>query len=306
MRRCVPLMSVPSLSDLVAWLRRRQPVREPPPFSLEALERLPPELRRMIDMKTGVRPLLQFAQASRATRAHIDGIFVHIFNRDVWAYVDWPTATESQREYKAAIGEVIRENFWNDPTPLHLVYSGLQYPVPHYFYRLYFLGAEQAAPAGQARLQKLRLADLYKRACKKLAKGFVAELEFAYKRALEQGQSLAIRWVDCEVPSQSFSGTFLVPLQQWSWDQGVLTFGSIGATPSSMQPHLTALTRLAPSIGRVGRADVKKVWTNAFMDLLLDVGMRFESVIRLDANFHRRLGLQTMVNPFVEKIPISS
>jgi hypothetical protein len=298
-------MSLPSLSDLVAWLRRRQPVREPPPFSLELLEELPPELRRMIDLKTGVRPLLQFAQASRATRAHIDRIFVHIFNRDVWAYVDWPTATESERQYKAAVEKKVLADLWDDSTPLDVAYSALQYPVPHYLYRLYFLGAEQAVPEGQAHDQKLRLADLYKRTCRKLAEGFVGELAFGYRKAIDEGQSLAIRWVDCEVPTQSFRAIFLVPLHEWSWGQG-LTFTSIEATPPNMVPHLAVLTRLAPSIGRLGRDDVRMAWTNAFMSLLLDVGMRFESVIDLGGNSQRRLGLQTMVNPIVEKFSVSS
>jgi hypothetical protein len=297
-------MSLPSLSDLVAWLLQRRPVREPPPFPLEEL---PPELQRMIDLKPGVRPLLRFAQASRVTRAIIDRIFVHIFNRDVWRYVAWPTATESERLFKAAVEKKVRGDLWTDTTPPDLAYKALQYPVPHYLYRLFFFGAEREAPRGQEHEQKLRLADLYKRVCLKLAEGFVAELEFAYRRALEEGQSLTIRWVDPEVPAQSFRAIFLVPLHEWSWDQG-LTFTSIeaAAPPPNMVPHLAVLTRLASSIGRLGRDDVRRAWMNAFMDVLLDAGMRFESYIPLGGGFHRRLGLQTMVNPFVEKISVSS
>jgi hypothetical protein len=284
-------MSLLSFSDLLTWLQARpSPPREVPPFPLEELA---PELREMISLRTGLRPLLRLAQANREHRRHIDRVFVHIFNRDVWAYVKWPTSTDAEKKIKAMVKKQVLEH------PSRPPYYAIMNPVPDYFYRLLFLGPERPVAEQYAREQKLRLCDLYRRTCKILAARFVDELVFAFEKTLDANEPVIIRWIDREAANNSFAGTFSPPLDQWPWISQVLTFASADKSPSpSMVRHLAALTRLAPSVAKIkGDAEVEKAWIGAFMNLLLDVCMRFESYVAIGEKDFRKLGLSTLVRP---------
>jgi len=289
------MSSFPSLADLVAWLRPR----EPPPFPIEDL---PPELQQAIARRTGLRPLLRLAQTSNAFRAYVDRIFVHLFNRDVWAYVAWPTYTEDEEKMKEAIREqILNELAVGTPPTRHLIYSTLVNPVPNYFYYVLFLGAERPVlgEARQARQQKLRLADLYKRTCWTLAAGFVNELTYALQRSGDMGIEMKIVWIDPEKPSRYVAAKFTPPiLLPWPFSK-VLTF--VASAPELM-PHVGVLNGLAPTLGRVKRdEEIMKAWQNAFINILLDVCMRFVSTMDLGEDRVRMFGLATMVRPMVFK-----
>lgn len=288
------MSSFPSLADLVAWLRPR----EPPPFPIEDL---PPELQQAIARRTGLRPLLRLAQTNNAFCVHVDRIFVHLFNRDIWAYVAWPTNTEHEKKLKQAMrAQILEEHAAVVHPTLQMTYVSLANPVAHYFYYLLFLGAERPVRRRQARQQKLRLADLYRRTCWTLAAGFVNELTYALQRSGDLGIEMKILWIDPEVPSRHFSAKFTPPiLLPWPFSK-VLTFA---ASAPELLPHVAVLNGLAPTLGRVKRDDegkrIRNAWENAFINLLLDVCMRFVSTMDLGEDRVRRYGLATMVRPMV-------
>jgi hypothetical protein len=274
----------------------REPPREPPPFPIEDL---PPELQRMIARRTGLRPLLRLAQANEAFRVHVDRIFVHLFNRDIWAYVAWPTYTESEKKLKEAVREQLLEERWAGvvaPPTLQLTYASFANPVPQYFYYLLFLGAERTVPRGQARQQKLRLCDVYRRTCWTLAAGFVNELLYALQRSNDMGIEMQIVWIDPEMSSRYVAAKFTPPvLLPWPFSK---TLSFVASAPELL-PHVAVLNGLAPTLARVKKdEEITKAWQNAFINLLLDVCMRLESNTDLGMVV-RRFGLATMVRPMI-------
>jgi hypothetical protein len=299
-------MSSGLIADLFAWLRLRDPPRDPPPF---AINDLPLELQQAIARKVGIRPLLRLAITSRTSRVIVDKVFVHFFNRDIWAYLAWPAATESDKakkeNEKAMVRSAIAEHTRNGRLPRSAVYSeiynALQNPVPPYLYLLLFDGPEtNVEEAGMARAQKLRLANLYHLTARTLADGFLKELLFAWA-AGEQGKRMVVAWSDPEVPDYTFTATFTpLPALHWPWDQRV-TFELPEPTRApALVRHVAAFARLAPTLKRAGDdLDIKNAWINAFINLLLDVAMCFESVIEVDQEQYRRLGLKTMLRPYI-------
>jgi hypothetical protein len=286
------------MEALAEWLWQRRP-RSPPrdPVPRLILEELPPELREEVGRHAGLRPLLRLAKTNATLRDHVDRVFVFIFNRDITDALAPPwsdlVAIRNMRRMVLA-----------DPTGKHypkhreveLPYVFLQLlflPWPYYIYNL-----------AEAHQQKLNLCAIYLRVCEKLANRFVFELEVAYRNSQEEADEEEIRWLEPGSPERSFVAVISPPSRNWllQHTDSVLVFKAPDPVAPEILRHVQALRRLAPSIGRLAFDEtVCAGWVNAFMNLLLDVSMGFESFMKWRNPAQKRLvrnaGLSTLTRP---------
>jgi hypothetical protein len=290
------------MEALAEWLWQRRPRSPPRDLPRLVLEELPPELREEVGRHAGLRPLLRLAKTSATLRDHVDRVFVFIFNRDI---VDplappWSDLVAILNMRRMALADPMGEHY-----PPHreaeLPYVFLQLlflPRPYYIYNL-----------AEAHQQKLNLCAIYLRVCEKLANRFVFELEVAYRNAMEEGTPQEILWIESD--DRSFVAVIQPPSKTWLLlhTDARLTFTVLKSIAPEMLPHVEAFRRLAPSIDRLASDDnVCVAWTNAFLNLLLDVSTRFESEMKWPNHrgapntwLVRVAGLRTLTRPKIEE-----